>query len=59
MLLNEFIAVRGILKVKKMKSFEKSFAHYCNTKYCVGVGNGLDALYLSLKALGIKGREMR
>lgn len=39
---------------KEDEAFEKSFAHYCNTKYCVGVGNGLDALYLSLKALGIK-----
>ena len=35
------------------KSFEKSFADYCGTKYCVGVGNGLDALMLSLKALEI------
>ena len=39
---------------KEDEAFEKSLAHYCNTKYCVGVGNGLDALYLSLKALGIK-----
>ena len=39
---------------KEDEAFEKSFAHYCSTKYCVGVGNGLDALYLSLKALGIK-----
>lgn len=36
------------------KYFEEAFAHYCNTKYCVGVGNGLDALLLALKALGIK-----
>lgn len=34
--------------------FEKMFAKYCGTNYCVGVGNGLDALFLSLKALGIK-----
>lgn len=34
-------------------AFETSFAEYCGTKYCVGVGNGLDALMLSLKALGI------
>ena len=39
---------------KEDEAFEKSFAQYCNTQYCVGVGNGLDALYLSLKALGIK-----
>ena len=34
-------------------AFEKAFAEYCGTTYCVGVGNGLDALMLSLKALGI------
>lgn len=36
------------------EAFEKAFAEYCGTQYCVGVGNGLDALFLSLKALGIK-----
>ena len=41
------------------KSFENAFAGYCGTKYCVGTGNGLDALMLSLKALGIqKGDEV-
>ena len=34
-------------------AFEKAFAEYCGTEYCVGVGNGLDALYLVLKALQI------
>ena len=36
------------------QKFEKEFAEYCNTKYCVGCGNGLDALILALKTLGIK-----
>ena len=35
------------------ENFEKAFAEYCDRKYCVGVGNGLDALVLALKALGI------
>ena len=35
------------------EAFEKAFSAYCGTKYCIGVGNGLDALMLSLKALGI------
>lgn len=35
------------------EAFEKTFAEYCGTKCCVGVGNGLDALMLALKALGI------
>jgi dTDP-4-amino-4,6-dideoxygalactose transaminase len=34
----------------KVKEFESNFANYCNTKYCVGVANGLDALNLSLRA---------
>lgn len=33
--------------------FEKAFAKYCDSKYCVGVGNGLDALVLAMKALDI------
>lgn len=35
------------------ENFEKSFAEYCESKYCVGCGNGLDALMLALKALGV------
>lgn len=35
------------------KEFEKAYAQYCDTEYCVGTGNGLDSLMLSLKALEI------
>ncbi|OJV16079.1 MAG: aminotransferase [Alphaproteobacteria bacterium 33-17] len=35
---------------ENLNKFEQSFASYCNAKYCVGVGNGLDALSLILKA---------
>ena len=38
---------------KEDKRFEESFAKFCNSKYCIGTGNGLDALMLSLKALDI------
>ncbi len=38
---------------KEDERFEKAFASYCDSKFCVGVGNGLDALYLALKALNI------
>ena len=34
-------------------AFEKAFAEYCGVRYCIGVGNGLDALMLALKALNI------
>lgn len=33
--------------------FESEYAEYCGTKYCIGVSNGLDALHLVLRALGI------
>jgi dTDP-4-amino-4,6-dideoxygalactose transaminase len=33
----------------EVKEFETSFANYCGTKYCVGVGNGFDALVLIFK----------
>jgi len=38
---------------KEDKAFEDAFAIYCDCKYCVGCGNGLDALMLALKALDI------
>lgn len=33
-----------------VKEFEQQFATYCGVTHCVGVGNGLDALTLILKA---------
>ncbi len=43
----------SFIKGEFVKKFESSFAEYCNTKACVGVGNGTDALTLTLRALGI------
>ena len=37
----------------EVEKFEKSFATYCGVDYCVGVGNGTEALSLSLMALGV------
>lgn len=34
----------------QVTKFEKEFAAYCGTKYCVGVANGFDAIKLILKA---------
>ena len=34
-------------------NFEKQFAEYCGSEYCVGLNSGLDALVLGIRALGI------
>ena len=34
---------------KELETFEKAFAEYCKTDYCIGVGNGFDALTLIFK----------
>ncbi len=38
---------------QEVELFEAEFAAYCNVAHCVGVGNGLDALTLILRAYGI------
>lgn len=38
---------------KEVEAFEREYAEYCDTRYCVGVGNCLDALHLILRAYGI------
>lgn len=38
---------------KEVENFENAFAQYCGAKYCVGVGNGMEALQTSLMALEI------
>src|SRR4051794_11447969 len=37
----------------EVDAFEEAFARYCGAKCCVGVGNGLDALTLALRAWDI------
>lgn len=37
----------------EVEAFESEFAAYCGTEHCVGVGNGLEALNLIIRAYGI------
>ncbi len=37
----------------ELEAFEAEFAEYCEVKHCIGVGNGLEAIHLLLKAYGI------
>lgn len=37
----------------ELDAFEAEFAQFCEVKHCIGVGNGLEALHLLLRAYGI------
>lgn len=37
----------------QLEAFEAEYATYCDVKHCIGVGNGLDALHLILRAYNI------
>lgn len=41
---------------QQVDNFEKEFANFCGAKFCVGVGNGLDALTLVLRAWKLMGK---
>ena len=52
-------AIQGIINSsafvggEDVRRFEEEFAAYCEAKACVGVGNGTDAIYLTLRAMGV------
>lgn len=48
------VATRGRLILgPEVEAFEEEFAAYCGARHCVGVGNGLDALAIALRAQGV------
>jgi dTDP-4-amino-4,6-dideoxygalactose transaminase len=50
---SEVISQSAFIGGPYVKSFESAFAVYCGVKHCIGVGNGTDAIFIALKALGI------
>lgn len=38
---------------EELKLFEEEFANYCDSKFCIGVATGLDAITLILRAMDI------
>jgi dTDP-4-amino-4,6-dideoxygalactose transaminase len=38
---------------QQVSAFEDQFARFCNARYCIGVANGLDAIEIGIRALGI------
>lgn len=49
----EFIAKAQFVGGEILDRFEQSFANHNGVKYCISIGSGTDALWLSLIALGI------
>jgi dTDP-4-amino-4,6-dideoxygalactose transaminase len=43
----------SFIQGKHAKQFEQGFAQFAGAKNCIGVGNGTDALFLALMALGV------
>ena len=52
--INEVIDAGAFAGGPFVEKFEKEFATYCEVKHAIAVGNGTDALWVSLIALGIK-----
>jgi dTDP-4-amino-4,6-dideoxygalactose transaminase len=48
------IATGGFVQGTEVGQFEKAFATFCDTRHCIGVGNGTDALELALRAASVK-----
>jgi dTDP-4-amino-4,6-dideoxygalactose transaminase len=52
-------AIRRVLRSghyilgSEVEAFEEEFAGYCGVKHAIGVANGLDALHLALRAMGV------
>lgn len=49
---NNFLDKGWYILGNEVKEFEEKFAQYCNSKYCIGVANGLDGLELALLVFG-------
>ena len=53
-LIDDVVKFNDFTLGRYVEKFEKEFCKYQKTKYAIGVGSGTDAIFLSLKALGIK-----
>ena len=51
--IEKFLNKGSYILGEEVKKFEDNFSKFCDTKKSVGVNSGTDALFLSLKALGI------
>jgi dTDP-4-amino-4,6-dideoxygalactose transaminase len=50
----EVIAESAFVRGRHVEVFEKAWANTIGVKHCISCGNGTDALYISMRALGLK-----
>ena len=50
----EVIAESAFVRGRHVETFERAWAKTIGLKHCVSCGNGTDALYISMRALGVK-----
>ena len=50
---DEALSSMRLLNGPNLAAFEHEFARYCGVKHAIGVASGTDAIFLSLRALGI------
>ena len=56
---NNFLKGGWYILGEKVREFEEDYANYCNTSFCIGVANGLDAITISLNSFNFeKGCEV-
>ncbi|NGZ95590.1 MAG: erythromycin biosynthesis sensory transduction protein eryC1 [Nitrospira sp. WS110] len=48
----------GFIGGPMVQGFEEEFARFCEARFCVGVGNGTDALRFALMAAGVKSGDI-
>jgi dTDP-4-amino-4,6-dideoxygalactose transaminase len=48
------LSTAGFIGGKMVEEFETEFARFCDSKYCVGVGSGTDAVRFALMAAGVQ-----
>lgn len=49
--ISDVIANSSFIGGKTVQAFEQAFANYCGARFCLGVGNGTDALEIAIEAL--------
>ncbi len=51
--ISRVVSSNNFILGNEVEQFENSWANYCQSKYAIGLSNGLDSLILALKAIGI------